>query len=124
MTAAAHRSPMNRQTRSPGMQRPSSRSSSSRGPSAAEMKAERDWRILQDRIAKARTQDLRDPDGVWHRRCRALADDLDLDVCDVLDEWNERAAVREYLGEASREDANRLAFADVEERLTVQRVLL
>jgi hypothetical protein len=66
----------------------------------------------------------RDPDGSFHRRCRALADDLGLDVVEVLDEWEERAAVREYLGEAVRSEANRLAFADVEARLLPQRRLL
>lgn len=93
-------------------------------PAAADLKAERDRRLLQERIAKAQAQDLRDPCGTWHRRCRALADDVKADVVDVLDEWNERAAIREYLGETDRAEANRLAFDDVEERLTVQRRLL
>jgi hypothetical protein len=59
----------------------------------------------------------RDPNGGWHRVCRALADELQLEVADVLDEWEERAAIREYLGETDRELANRLAFDDVLARL-------
>jgi hypothetical protein len=72
-----------------------------------------------------RSQDAtRDPDGSFHRRCRELADELELDVGDVLDEWDERAAVREYLGGTTRAEANRLALVDVEERLRPQRNLL
>jgi hypothetical protein len=77
------------------------------------------------RAAAVRAADAtRDPDGAYHRRCRELADLAGVDVSDVLDEWEERAAVREYLGETSRDEANRLAMADVIERLRPQRMLL
>jgi hypothetical protein len=42
----------------------------------------------------------------------------------VLEEWEERAAIREYCGATDREEANRLAFGDVVDRLRPQRVLL
>jgi hypothetical protein len=42
----------------------------------------------------------------------------------VLEEWEERAAIREYLGAVDREESNRLAFGDVLDRLRPQRVLL
>jgi hypothetical protein len=36
-----------------------------------------------------------------------------LDADDLAEQWNERAAIREYLGGATRADAEREAYAEV-----------
>lgn len=43
----------------------------------------------------------------------ALAKRLGLDHVELIEEWDERAAVREYDGEMSRHEAERLAAEDV-----------
>jgi len=88
-------------------------------------RAARNQRYADDRAARVRAADrTRDPDGWYHRACRALADEVGAEVGHVLDEWEERAAVREYCGETPREEANRLALEDVRDRLRPQRRLL
>lgn len=65
-----------------------------------------------------------DPDGHYHRACRALADETGAAVDEVIEEWTERAGVRLYCGGLERADADRLAFDDVCDRYRRQRSLL
>jgi len=81
--------------------------------------------MIAARVAAGRAaQPPRDPTGEYHARLRELADRHEIDVGDLLDEFDERAAVREYCGETDRAAAERLAFADVQQRLEPQRSLL
>ena len=95
------------------------------GGSAAAQREERNQRLVAERVAAGRAaQPPRDPTGEYHARLRELADLHHLEVGDLLDEFDERAAVREYCGEADRATAERLACADVQERLEPQRSLI
>jgi hypothetical protein len=125
LTVPAPRSRSDTSMRSRRGRPTSARNSDSRGSSAALERAARNARYAEERAAAVRAADpSRDPNDGWHRVCRALADECGLDVADVLDEWEERAAVREYCGETDRALANRLAFDDVLDRLRRQRSLL
>lgn len=63
----------------------------------------------------------RDPYGLYERRLAVLAKEFDYYLPDLVDEWDHRAAIRQYDGEVSREDANELAMADVEAWLKQRR---
>jgi len=45
-----------------------------------------------------------------------LAKRCHINLADLLDDWDHRAAVREYLGEYTRAEANELAYQDVEKQ--------
>jgi len=62
-----------------------------------------------------------DPGGVWERAIRKLAKDANVNAEDLLDEWAERAAVKQYLGLIDLQQANAEAFDLVRERLFPQR---
>jgi hypothetical protein len=49
--------------------------------------------------------------------CMELAKKLGLDALDVIERWAERAAIREYEGGQTRQDAERDAFEDVRRQL-------
>lgn len=67
-----------------------------------------------DRAARARAaQPPRDPTGEYHVAMAEVARASGRDVVDLLDLWDERAAIREYDGGASRADAEREAAAEV-----------
>lgn len=103
--------------RARGASAPSQRAAASRTALNAE--------IVARRVAAGRAaEEQRDPTGEWHQRLRELADDHDVNAGDVLDEWDERAAVRQYDAGCDRATAERLAFVDVKERLEPQRSLL
>jgi hypothetical protein len=79
---------------------------------------------VAERVAAAlRQMPPRDPTGRYHELARALADEVDADVADVLDEFDARAASRQYDGEASQDEAERLGWADTEERYRRQKEL-
>lgn len=81
-------------------------------------------RGLADRIARARAaQPPRDPSGEHHQAIREIADESGRDVVDLLDLWDERAATRQYDGNLSRADAERLAVDDVRDIAIAQRRL-
>jgi hypothetical protein len=71
-------------------------------------------RELAERIARARVKSPpQDPTGACHCALAEIAQRCGRDVGDLVDEWHERAAVREYLGGVTRDEAERLAVADV-----------
>lgn len=71
-------------------------------------------RELADRIARARSKNPpQDPTGEHHVALAEIAQHCGRDVGDLVDEWHERAASREYLGGVTRADAERSAVADV-----------
>jgi hypothetical protein len=79
-------------------------------------KAAADAARAADRAARARAaQPQRDPTGEHHATIAEVAQRSGRDVVDLLDLWDERAAIREYDGEASRADAEREAAAEVEQ---------
>lgn len=81
-------------------------------------------RALEDRIARARRANPpRDPTGVHHEALAELAHRFDRDVVDLVDLWDERAAIREYDG-AERRAAERLAVEDVRDLVDPQRRLV
>ncbi len=51
------------------------------------------------------------------KRIDVIAKRLGLSRERVLEEWTERAAIREYAGEMSRVEAERLAYEDAESAL-------
>lgn len=61
-----------------------------------------------------------DPTGAHHAACRDIADEAGVDVADVLDAWSERAAVRQYDGNVSIDEAERLAVDDVRSQYVKQ----
>lgn len=84
-------------------------------PTAAEL-------LLADRIARAKAANPpRDPTGEHHQAMAELARTSGMRVDHLLDEWSERAACREYLGNVTRAEAERLACEDVIEAYTRQR---
>lgn len=71
-------------------------------------------RELADRIARARSKSPpQDPTGACHCALAEIAKQSGRDVGELVDEWHERAAVREYLGGVTRDEAERLAVTDV-----------
>ncbi len=75
-----------------------------------------------DRAARARA--AQPPRGTEiYVLARELADKLGMDVNDVLDDHDERAACREYDGGIDRKEAERLAWCDVLSRYERQQVI-
>lgn len=71
-------------------------------------------RELSDRIARARARNPpQDPTGECHEAIAEIAKECGRDVGDLIEEWHERAAAREYLGGATRDEAERAAVADM-----------
>lgn len=69
---------------------------------------------IADRAARARkAQPPRDPTGDHHATCCEIAREAGIEPFFVLDAWDERAAIRQYDGNADRADAERLAVDDV-----------
>lgn len=52
----------------------------------------------------------------YHEQLGELARECDAPVDEVIEEWSERAAAREYLGGVSRDVAEFLAMDDVRQR--------
>lgn len=78
-----------------------------------------------DRVMRARRANPpRDPDGSCHEAIAEIAHAIGRDVCDLLDVWDERAAIRQYDGETNRHEAERLAVEDVRALFVRQAVLL
>lgn len=76
-------------------------------------------RQIADRVARARV--AKPPRGTeYYVACRELADRLGLDAGDVMDEFDDRAGTREYLGDVTRAEAEKLAMQDVLERFDRQ----
>lgn len=59
----------------------------------------------------------RDPGGQWERAVRKLAADAGVNADVLVEEWDERAALRTWCGGMSLDDANHAAFEDVKSRL-------
>ena len=75
-------------------------------------------RARADRVKRARQ--VRTPierSGHYYEQIAELAGDYGLDVSDLVDEWSERAAAREYLGGYTKEAAEFLAMGDLRERV-------
>lgn len=74
-------------------------------------------RQIADRVRRARAADPpRDPLGIHFAALSALAQEHGFDLADMLDEFDERAAVRQYDAGVTRTEAERLAEEDVRER--------
>jgi len=74
-----------------------------------------------DRAARARAaQSPRDPTGEHHAAIAELAQRSGRDVDELLDLWDERAAIREYDGAVSRAIAEREAVAEVQQMFAPQ----
>lgn len=58
--------------------------------------------------------------GPVYGRLAGLAKRHGVDLARLLEEWAERAAIREYLGEIPRAEAERLAVVDACEALGIQ----
>jgi len=79
-------------------------------------------RQVEDRVRRARL--ATPPRGApYYERCAELARAVGLEPCDVMDDWDERAAIRQYDGNVSRDEAERLAFLDILDRYQRQRSL-
>lgn len=65
-----------------------------------------DDRAAKDRIRRGR------PHKRDYLQCSELAYDYAVDLDDVLDQFDERAAVREYEGNVTRDEAERLAMLE------------
>ena len=77
---------------------------------------------IEDRVRRARMASP--PRGApYYERCAELARAVGLDPCDVMDDWDEHAAIRQYDGNVSRDEAERLAFLDILDRYQRQRSL-
>lgn len=72
-------------------------------------------RAIADRVRRARAANQQ-RSAEYYERCGALAMALGVDPGDVFDEFDERAGAREFCGNTSRDEAERLAFLDVLER--------
>jgi hypothetical protein len=82
-------------------------------------------RMLADRIARARkAMPPRDPTGEHHASCAAIARAAGADVADVLDAWDELAAVAQYERGTDRPTAEREAVEHVRQIYTKQGSLL
>lgn len=80
--------------------------------------------VVADRVARARAANPpRDPTGEHHEAMAELAERIGRDVVELLDVWDERAALREYEGEIVRAEAERLAVLDVIDLFDPQRRL-
>lgn len=81
---------------------------------------------LADRIARARAKTPpQDPSGQHHESIAKIARAAGRDVVELLDEWDERAAIRQYEGGVDRATAERDAVTDIEARFApMQGVLL
>ena len=78
-------------------------------------------RQVADRAARARAaQPPRDPTGEHHDALCELAKRSGRDVVELLDLWDERAAVRTWEGEQDQLAAEREAVSDVREIVEVQ----
>lgn len=72
---------------------------------------------LADRIARARAKNPpQDPTGQHHVAIAEIARLAGMDVAALLDEWDERAAIRQYEGCSDRATAERDAVTDIEAR--------
>lgn len=68
----------------------------------------------QDRVMRARKANPpRDPSGEHHEAIAEIARAVGVDVSDMLDDWDHRAAVMEYDGYVSRAEAERIAVEDI-----------
>ncbi len=81
---------------------------------------------LADRIARARAKNpQQDPTGEHHESIARIAKASGRDVVELLDLWDERAAIREYEGGVDRATAERDAVTDMEAQFApMQGVLL
>lgn len=61
-----------------------------------------------------------DPTGAHHAACRDIADEAGVDVTLVVEDWSHRAAIRQYDGNVTQADAERLAVDDVREQYVKQ----
>ena len=69
---------------------------------------------ITDRIARAKTAvPPRDPTGRHHAEVCEIARKIGSDPCFLLDEWDERSAIREYLGNVTRNEAESRAIDDI-----------
>ena len=69
--------------------------------------------LLRADAARRARPPQRDPTGEHHDAIAQIAADAGRNVADLMDEFDERAAVREYLGHFPRAEAERLAVEDV-----------
>jgi len=80
--------------------------------------------LAEDRVRRARAADKPvDLTGEHHEALRALAEQTGRDVVALVEEFTERAACREFVGDLPRPMAERLACEDVIEAYTRQRTL-
>ena len=69
---------------------------------------------IADRVARARAKvPPQDPTGECHYAIAEIAQACGRDVGDLVEEWHERAAAREYEGGATRDEAERMAVVDL-----------
>lgn len=84
-----------------------------------------DKRAVADRVARARAANPpRDPTGRYHASISELAAHTGRDVVDLLDWWDELAAIIEYDGCSDRGESERLAYEDLAAIVTRQPRLL
>lgn len=79
-------------------------------------------RLLAAKIEQAR-RGTEPRSAEWYERCGELAREVGVDAGEVLEEFDERAAIRQYDVGVSRADAELLAWDDVRERFVKQRAL-
>lgn len=71
--------------------------------------------IVAERVARARAKNPTcDPSGEHHAAIAAIARHSGRDVVELLDLWDERAAIREYEGCVDRAKAEADAVTDIE----------
>ena len=71
---------------------------------------------VEDRVRRARPA-REDASGECRAALAELAEATGRPLAQLVEEWSERAAVREYLGSYSRDDAELLALEDVRDAL-------
>lgn len=81
--------------------------------------AARTRRALEQHVEYLRKQNQGRPTQ-YYVMAAELADETGADVTAIIEEFDHRAAVREYLGETTRAEAERLAWGDVEQRFRTQ----
>ncbi len=79
-------------------------------------------RNIADHIARAKAANP-PRSAEWYGRCGDLARELEIDPGDVFEQFDERAAIREYDAGVTRRDAESAAFDDVVAHFTRQTAL-
>ena len=74
---------------------------------------------IEDRVRRARPQPV---GAAYFDRCVELARAIGINPSDVVDEFTDRAEARQFSGNTSRDESERLAFLDLLDSYSKQKV--